>query len=184
MNSYQKTCRDTRYHILTRNVRIYRKAFPKNAVYTQMYGILYVCDSFPNYKGNARNVILKIWVYDKNTIKPVWQSVRIYGNSQNKDEHKLAEMLWIAHEENGFRIAQPIKEKREIRFSQAERMMQDCICKKKSGGSGQRLIPGIEENDFNNELEWREHSDLAHWEFSGDASMIAISARYEQNYKR
>lgn len=183
MNNYAKICRDTRYHILTRNIKIYRKAFPKNAVYTQMYGVLYVCDNFPNYKGNARNAILKIWVYDKSEIIPVWKSMKIYGNSQNKDEKKLAKKLWIAHLENDHAQTRPIKEKREIKFSQAERMMQDCIRKKKSGGSGQRLIPGIEENDFNNELEWREHSDLAHWEFSGDASMIAISARYEQNCK-
>ena len=180
MNAIQKTCRDTRYHILTRSVKIEQKAFPKNTVYTRFGGALYICDRFPNYKGDAQNVTLRIWVYDGNSISPQWERMIISAKSENVCESKLARKLWIAHLENDHVQAKPIKEKKSVNFSQAERMMQSCIRKKKSGGSGSRLIPGAEENDFNNVLEWREHSSYAQWEFKGDASMVAISARYQK----
>ena len=180
MNAIQKSCRDTRYHILLKNVKIEQKTFPKNAVYTRFGGALYICNKFPNYKGDAQNVTLRIWAYDGNSISPQWERMIISAKSENVAESKLARKLWIAHLENDHVQAKPILEKKSINFSQAEHMMQSCIRKKKSGGSGSRLIPGAERNDLGNVLDWREHSVYAHWEFKGNASMVAIATRYQK----
>ena len=185
MNAEYKTptyyrCIDTRYLILLRTIRIAGRNFPANSIVTQYDGIIYVCDHFPDYRGDTRNVILKVWVYDTTDIFPEWQRDIIGCNSRNYSERTLARKFWIAYKENGkcktYRVKQPEK-------TDFNRMMKSANTRKKSGGSGKRLIPGAEEKDFGMELEWREHSVYAHWAFSGDASMVALSARYEQNYK-
>lgn len=174
-------CTDTRYLVLTRNIRIAGRNFPANSIVTQYDGIIYVCDHFPDYKGDARNVILKIWTYDTTDILPEWQRDIIGANSINYSEKTLARKLWIAHLENGHARTHRVRQPENIDFN---RMMRSANTRKKSGGSGKRLIPGAEEKDFGMELEWREHSVYAHWAFSGDASMVALSARYEQNERK
>lgn len=173
-----KICYDTRYKVLLSDTRIADKNFPANSIMTEYNGVIYVCDHFPNFKGDARKALLKIWVYDKDDISPEWVLDIIGANSRDKFESTLARKIWIAHLENNHSRTHRVRQNREPDFS---RMMKDVTTRKKGSGSGSRLIPGVEERDFGPELDWREHSIYAHWEFRGNASMVAISARYDQN---
>lgn len=175
-----KSCIDTRYKILTEDARIAGRNFPANSILTEYDCIIYVCDHFPNYKGDARKAILKVWVYDTDDTCPEWTLDIIGAKSKNVQESTLARKLWIAHLENNHSKTHKIRQNIQPDFS---RMMKDITTRKKSGGSGTRLIPGAEERDFGTEINWKEHSVYAHWEFSGNASMVAISARYDQNRK-
>lgn len=173
-----KICHDTRYKILLSDTRITGKNFPANSIMTEYNGVIYVCDHFPNFKGDARKALLKIWMYDEDDISPEWVLDIIGANSRDKFESTLARKIWIAHLENNHSRTHRVRQNIEPNFS---RMMKDVTTRKKGSGSGSRLIPGAEERDFGPELNWREHSVYAHWNFQGNASMVAISARYDQN---
>lgn len=173
-----KLCCDTRYKVLISDTRIADRIFPANSIYTEYNGVIYVCDQFPNFKGDARKAVLKIWAYDKDDISPEWILDIIGANSNDKFEATLARKIWIAHLENNHSRTYRVRQNREPNFS---KMMKDVVTRKKGSGSGSRLIPGAEERDFGPEINWKEHSVYAHWNFSGNASMVAISARYDQN---
>ena len=81
-----KKCSDTRYLIARKQFRMAGKLFPVNAVYTQYDGVRYVCDSFPNYKGNR--VYLYVWAF--NSVYNEWERDIIATYSKNEFERKLA----------------------------------------------------------------------------------------------
>lgn len=175
------TCKDTRYKILTRVAKINGRRFPINTIFTKYDSIIYAVEKFPNFKGDARKIILNVWFCDTDDVFSEWQRDIIGANSINIQEKTLARKLWIAHLENDHKTTHKVRQdKPPIDYS---KLMKDVNTHKKSGGSGSRLIPGSDEKDFGTELNWREHSVYAHWAFSGDASIVALSARYEQNWK-
>lgn len=168
-----KKCSDTRYLVARKQFRMAGKSFPVNAVYTQYDGVRYVCDSFPDYNGN--HVYLYVWAF--NSVYNEWERDIIATYSKNEFERKLACSIWKAHKESKAKSVRPIRERKPENF---DRMMKSAVTRKKGGGSGQRLIPGMDSRDFGRpELEWKEHTTYAHWELSGNASMISLSCGYD-----
>ena len=131
---------------------------------------MYICSRFPNYSGNAKNVILNVIWYD--------YEMHTIGTTTIKNcDASIA--LFNAWKSASMPHARRIR--RNITMRDYENMMQDCIRRKKSGSGGVRLSAKSDEYTTDN-LHYKQVTESAYWanlsnSKSGNASVVASNIR-------
>lgn len=142
---------------------------PARSIMCKEESTLYICNRFPNYEGDAKNVILNVAWYDfltgtigSTTIKNCNVSISLFN-------------AWIKYNKPE---ALPIKHK--LNMHDYQNMMKHSQ-KKKKGSSGVRLLKNSE-NCTTEKLKYKQVTEAAYWcnlyeTHSGNASVVAQSIR-------
>ena len=128
---------------------------------------MYICSRFPNYSGNAKNVILNVTWYD--------YEMHTIGTTTLKNCDASIALF------NAWKSASMPHARKPQQTINLNSMMQDCIRRKKSGSGGVRLSAKSDEYTTDS-LHYKQVTESAYWanlsnSKSGNASVVASNIR-------
>ena len=128
---------------------------------------MYICSRFPNYSGDAKNVILNVTWYD--------YEMHTIGTTTLKNCDASIALF------NAWKSASMPHAQKPQQTINLNSMMQDCIRRKKSGSGGVRLSAKSDEYTTDS-LRYKQVTEPAYWanlsnSKSGNASVTASNIR-------